>query len=54
MLVRAGAVGGGDGGDKSGIGLLSTSTSISGTGSSPLGESMLHHLLPPPDPVAGE
>ena len=35
MSVGAGAVGGGDGGDQSGTGLLSTSTSISGTGSSP-------------------
>ena len=37
MSVGAGAVGGGDGGDESGTGLLSTSTSISGIGSSPLG-----------------
>ena len=39
MSVGARAVGGGDGGDEYGIGLLSTSTSISGTGSSPLGGS---------------
>ena len=39
MSVGAGAVGGGDGGDESGTGLLSTSTSISGTESSPRGGS---------------
>ena len=39
VSVGAGAAGGGDGGDESGTGLLSTSTSISETGSSPLGGS---------------
>ena len=39
MSVGAEAVGGGDGGDESGTGVLSTSTSTSGTGCSPLGGS---------------
>ena len=39
MSVGAGAVGGGTGGDESEIGLLSTSTSTSGIGFSPLGGS---------------
>ena len=39
MLVGAGAIGGGDEGDEYGTGLLSTSTSMSGIGSSPLGGS---------------
>ena len=41
MLAGVGAEGGGggDGGDKLGTGLLYTSTSASGTGSSPLGGS---------------
>ena len=39
MSVGAGAVGGGAGGDEYGIGVLSTSTSTYGTGSSLLGGS---------------
>ena len=39
MSVGPEVVGGGDGGDESGTGLLSTSTSTSGTRSSPLGGS---------------
>ena len=39
VSIGAGAVGGGAGGDESETGLLSTSTSISGTGSNPLGGS---------------
>ena len=39
MSVGTGVVGGGVGGDESRIGVLSTSTSTSGTGCSPLGGS---------------
>ena len=52
--MLAGAVaegGGGDGGDESGLGLLATSTS--GTGSSHLGWSSATSSGPPSDPVAG-
>ena len=42
---------GGDGGDKSGTGLLSTSTS--GAGSSLLKDPLPPHLVPPPGPAVG-
>ena len=55
MSAGAGAEGGGggDGGDKSSTGLLSTSNFTSGTGSSPLGDPLLPHLVPPLGPAAG-
>ena len=45
--------GGGDGGDKSGTGLLATSASTSGIGSSLPGSPLPPHPLPPPGPTAG-
>ena len=54
MSTGAGVVGGGDGGDESGTGILSTSASTSGTISSPSGGPLLPHLVPPPGPAVGE
>ena len=54
MSAGAGAVGVGDGGDESGTGILSTSTSISGQDHLPSVGLLLCHLLPPLGPAAGE
>ena len=51
--VSAGARAEGGGGEKSGNGLLSTSTSTQEQDHLPLGDPLLPHLAPPPGPAAG-